>query len=704
MGNTRVKPPINAYDGGLFEPDAVLDKLVIHDEMFADLVSLANYDFESDLNVNILGHIFEQSISDIEQLKASLNGEPAQERNGKRKKEGIYYTPEYITRYLVEQTVGAYLDEHPERLEHLTVLDPACGSGAFLNQAHTFLQQQWQVAYEEGRVKSKDAEFGGMFAYNPIENDRSMVLRNLYGVDLNSESVEISKLALWLKTARPDRPLQNLDKNIKCGNSLIAAEKVAGEKAFDWQASFPKVLSEGGFDVILGNPPYIFARDKGFSEPEKDYYYEHYDLASYQLNTYLLFIERAFALLKNGGYLAFIVPNTWLTIPTFAGLRKFLLSETGELQIVNIYDQVFEDASVDTCLLIFRKGEPTTLKLGEFRDGVLEIVGQVAPTLFLRDGNVINISLVKHEEIVEVLEKVAAKSILLEEVADVKAGLKAYETGKGDPPQTDEMKNSRVYHSDVQVDDSYIRYLEGRDVGRYILSWSGQWLKYGANLAASRKAELFTSPRILIRQIPSQPPYSINAVYTEEPYLNDINSMIVLDFGADPFFVLAVLNSRLTTYWFVHTFDKLQRKTFPQFKVKELKRFPIPAADTVQQQRLADKAKQMLELRETLHAETVKALDIIAAEYKPKSVSQRLQAFYRLGWNEFVEELEHQRVKLSLRQKDELLEWFRNKQKVLGDLEKSVAQLDSSIDADVYALYGLSLEEVASVERSDARE
>ncbi len=701
-GNTRVRPPINAYNGGLFEPDEVLDNLVIQDKMFEELVLLAKYDFESDLNVNILGHIFEQSISDIEQFKASLSGDEIPKRNGKRKKEGIYYTPEYITRYLVEQTVGAYLDEHPDKLEQLTILDPACGSGAFLNQAHTFLQQQWQVAYEEGRVKSKDAEFGGMFDYNPIENDRSMVLRNLYGVDLNNESVEITKLALWLKTARPDKPLQNLDENIKCGNSLVNDTTVAGDKAFSWDENFPQVMAEGGFDVVVGNPPYIFARDKGFSEQEKKYYYKHFELASYQLNTYLLFIERVFNLLKDGGYLAFIVPNTWLTINTFSALREFLLKQTSELQIVNIYDKVFEDASVDTCLLIFRKGKPTGVKVGEFRDGLLNIIGEAEPELFLRDSNVINISLVKHKEIAKVIKKIEADSQVLGNIAEVKAGLKAYETGKGEPIQTDEMKNNRVWHSDTQVDNSYARYLEGRDVERYGIVWGGHWLKYGKNLAAPRDSKLFVNPRILIRQIPSLPPYSINAVFINEPYLNDINSMIVLDFkDVDPLFILAVLNSRLTTFWFVHTFDKFQRKTFPQFKVNELKKFPIPIANNEQQQRLAEKARRMMELREKLHLETSKALEIIKAEYNLKAISQRLQGFYELGWNEFVDELEKQKVKLSLKQKDELHDWFREKQKQLGDLRNLIAQLDRSIDVDIYALYGLTNDEIHVIEALD---
>ncbi|GBF22955.1 hypothetical protein tpqmel_0359 [Candidatus Gastranaerophilus sp. (ex Termes propinquus)] len=126
-GNSNVNPPINAYNGGLFAYDEILDKLTIKDEMFTHIKELASYDFESDLNVNILGHIFEQSLSDLEQLKGEIEGVSQDKQKSKRKKDGIFYTPEYITRYIVEQTVGKYLDENPQMLETITILDPACG-------------------------------------------------------------------------------------------------------------------------------------------------------------------------------------------------------------------------------------------------------------------------------------------------------------------------------------------------------------------------------------------------------------------------------------------------------------------------------------------------------------------------------------------------------------------------------------------------
>jgi type I restriction-modification system DNA methylase subunit len=361
----------NAYADRLLTSEAQLDALMSTGFTLAD-ACIRKWASKRHVGIQLLGYLFEQSLADIKTFKE--DGQHNLQQGGvqqdsvttnapsKRKKEGVYYTPDTITRYLVEQTIGVYLQEHPDALEHLTVLDPACGSGAFLNQAHSALQQQWHNAYEEGRVKRKDAELGGMFDYNPIENDPieddcSIVLRNLYGVDVNRESVDITKLALWLKTARPDRPLQNLDANITWGNSLIDDPAITAD-AFDWQAAFPTVMAAGGFDIILGNPPYIFARDQGFQDAEKAYFYEHYQVATYQINTYALFVERALQLLKPGGFLGFILPNTWLTIDSLASLRKLLLEGTANLTIINCDDAIFDDASVDTALLAKKAHRP----------------------------------------------------------------------------------------------------------------------------------------------------------------------------------------------------------------------------------------------------------------------------------------------------------------------------------------------------------
>ena len=262
---------IYAYNGGLFKPDVVLDSVKINDELlYKHSKALAKYDFESQVDVNILGHIFENSLNEIESVNAEIEGSDFDKQKSKRKKDGVFYTPKYITKYIVENTIGklciekklelgfkeeeyyksrkgrqqvtlenliAILDSYRAWLLKLTICDPACGSGAFLNQALDFLIKEHRYIDE-----LKAQLLGGGLVFSDIEN--TILENNIYGVDLNEESVEIAKLSLWLRTAQPKRKLNDLSSNIKCGNSLIDSKAVAGDKAFNWQQEFPQIFKE----------------------------------------------------------------------------------------------------------------------------------------------------------------------------------------------------------------------------------------------------------------------------------------------------------------------------------------------------------------------------------------------------------------------------------------------------------------------------
>ncbi len=425
---------------------------------------------------------------------------------------------------------------------------------------------------------------------------RSVLNNNLFGVDLNVESIEICKLTLWLKTAGKTKQSASLADNFKSGNSIITDPAVSNQ-AFDWHKEFPEIMKAGGFDIVIGNPPYVFERDKAFTDAEKAYFRTYYHLADYQLNSYLLFIERSYHLLNDGGWFAFIVPNTCLTIDSFKKMRRFLLEHTGNLKIINIYEPMFEQADVDTCFIIFQKTAPTTVKLGEYGNGKTDIVAEVQPDALLDDESIINISLMKNRRALDIMKKIEGGSRELGLIATVKSGLVAYEVGKGEPPQTKAMKENRVYHSDHQIDNTYWMYLEGRDVCRYSMDWGGSWLQYGPNLAARRKEELFTSPRILVRQIPSKSTYAIHAVYTEKEIVNDRNSNNIIDFQRDPMFLLGVINSRIMTFWFIYKFDKFQRRTFPQLKVKDLEKFPVPEVSEQKMKQISEAVIQMLQVQ-----------------------------------------------------------------------------------------------------------
>lgn len=261
---------IFAYNGGLFVPDEVLDNVKIDDEVLHVYTEkMSHYDFDSDVDVNILGHIFENSLNEIDEIKSEIEGETVDKTKTRRKKDGVFYTPKYITKYIVDNTVGklctekkaelnlvdedysndkkiqtktkkAHLDkltDYRTWLLQLTICDPACGSGAFLNQALEFLIAEHRYV-DELQAKL----MGDSMILSDVET--SILENNIYGVDLNDESVEIAKLSLWLRTAQKGRKLNSLNNNIKCGNSLIDDPEVAGEKAFSWEKEFPEVFKE----------------------------------------------------------------------------------------------------------------------------------------------------------------------------------------------------------------------------------------------------------------------------------------------------------------------------------------------------------------------------------------------------------------------------------------------------------------------------
>jgi len=388
--------------------------------------------------------------------------------------------------------------------------------------------------------------------------------------------------------------------------------EIPNNQFFLWHTYFNDVFEKGGFDIVIGNPPYVFARnsdEKGMSEKDKAYYYLHFELAKYQINLYHLFIEQGTNLLSEGGVFSFIIPNNWLTINTNVGLRKYVLSKSN-IQITNFYTKVFESADVDSSILIYinsSKNPAVTLAEASTKETFEKIKTLPSAILLKEKDYVINIERYKKDEFTDIIQKIeACTKSLGGNFADVKAGLQAYEVGKGTPLLTKEMKKDRIYHSKVKIDSSYFKYIDGVDVRRYAFTWySGEYLKYGKNLAAPRKWNLFSTPRILVRQIPSKPPYCILACYTDETFLNDRNSMNIVNIRCNPFYLLAVLNSRAISFWFEHKFGKLQRGLFPQFKINELASFPIPVVASKQQVNLEKFVEEILrDKNENVDADT----------------------------------------------------------------------------------------------------
>ena len=674
------------YNGVVFRHHTVLDDPAfdVDDKVFADVCeSLAHinspYDFDA-IPIHILGSIYERFLGNV--IVATAKRVKIEPKPEVRKAGGVYYTPEYVVRYLTENSIGKVIaGKTPEQVAKLRFADIACGSGSFLLGVFEILLTHYGQYYNENpkRARTGDCIKIDDKLYLTLRKKREILTNNIFGVDVDAQAVEVCQLSLYLRllkdetpgsthqyqlefahTAKLKRLLPDLSKNIICGNSLIGRDVSDGQlfpqeehqiNPMDFRDAFPEVMTAGGFDAIVGNPPYIFARDEGFSATEQQYYEGKYQHQDYQLNTATLFTERGYTLLSKGGALGYIIPNNWLSISTMKVFRDFVVSSTGNLAIINNRYKVFKGANVDTSLLLFNKAAPNTVELYESTaPGVLTHMDTADPKTLLGEP-IIRVRKTKSLAVKSLLAKMQISTHPLSDVALVKVGLKAYQIGKGKPAQTASIKDGRVFHSRSATTDKHFKYLDGKDVGRYNIAWSGAYLQYGSHLAEPRNKGLFEGERILVRQIPSKLPYAINAAIVSGEELNDLNSMIVRSTSQySHLYLLALLNSRLLSFWFDVVYDKFQRGIFPQFKINELSQFPILALDL----------KRPVEAKkyETLVG---KVKDLLAAkDMLAAASSDKLKNFYG----------------------------------------SKVAAVDTQIDHLVYALYQLSPEEIDAVEHA----
>jgi len=369
---------IPAYNGGLFYVDVLLDNLKIDDEILIDdLKKLSTYDFNTEVDVNILGHIFEHSLNEIEEVTAEIEGTVSDQKRTKRKKDGVFYTPKYITTYIVANTVGKLcidkrkelgideieyddsflkkdgtltikgkklfktLTEYKNWLTELKIIDPACGSGAFLNQSLNFLIE------EHEKIDDIIADLTNS-PLRLFDTDKNILENNLFGVDINEESTEIAQLSLWLRTAKKNRKLSKLNNNIKCGNSLLASE-------FDWDKEFPEIMRNGGFDVVIGNPPYI---KEATNKSAFDGLHEH---PCYQGKMDLWYFFGVLALdiiKKDCGLIGYIAPNNWITNDGASKFRDYVIEKGKITEFIDFSDfKVFDSAGIQTMIYIMKRTE-----------------------------------------------------------------------------------------------------------------------------------------------------------------------------------------------------------------------------------------------------------------------------------------------------------------------------------------------------------
>ena len=340
------------YDSDLFNDYGYCDKFVLDDsalvEIFRDLrkpFRKQPYDFAA-IDTDVLGKAYENFIGHI---ITGTKRYKEKEAKSKRKEEGIYYTPQYIVNYIVDNTVRAYIRENNinsfDNLLRVKILDPACGSGTFLIRAFEVLEE------EAGRIKNvKELEY----------SDRIKLMLNcIHGVDKDERAADIAKLNLSLKLAARQK-LPELGNNIKTGDSLIDDESVAGAKAFRWEQEFKDVMNKGGFDVVIGNPPWLMA---GYHVGnELKHLHTNYISAKGKFDLYYCFIEKSIFLLNTNGYFGMIVPNKFFHTKAATSLRDFLATSEYVTQIIDFgYEKIFGDATNYSGILFARKSKNQSL-------------------------------------------------------------------------------------------------------------------------------------------------------------------------------------------------------------------------------------------------------------------------------------------------------------------------------------------------------
>lgn len=700
------KRNIYAYNGGLFKPDEQLDALTISDDLLArHTKKLSEYDYASEVDVNILGHIFENSLSEIEEVTAQINAGQTTSPVSKRKRDGVFYTPQYITKYIVENTVGKLcaekkaelgideaeyfadknrqmatkkrllnkLDTYREWLKQITICDPACGSGAFLNAALQFLMAEHKLLDD---MVAKVA--GYSIVYPDVEN--YILENNLYGVDINEESVEIARLALWLRTAKKERKLSSLNNNIKCGNSLISDSEIAGEKAFNWQAEFPQVFAKGGFDIVIGNPPYVNMVNI-LDENQRKYYQKNYKTVKNKSDLYSIFTEKASQLLRKNGLFGFIFSNSWMGTDSFSAFREFLAHDVKVTKLVQLPPGVFEDATVTTALCFYTNCKPTE------EDNI--IIETCVNKEFVSKGFILTYKQVLNNpntsfSFEKTIELKNVPTVELGDIVSFSLGIKTSD-------------DQRFVFEEKKDDDCYL-FLRGRNIKRWNIPENDEWLWYKPELICEKpggRPRIFENfvvdKKIVIQDMAME----INATMDTNKYLcNDkVNIIFEIDSNYSMEFVLALLNSKLVNKWFKKIYT-----SGLEIKINQLRTIPVPIISKEDQQPFIDLADRMLSLNKDLQDKRARFLQLLQNNLPEIKVTNALETFDTLDFAGFVAELKKQKIKLTLTQQDEWLDFFDKYKTTCEELKSSIATTDKEINSRVYDLYGLTEEERKLIE------
>ncbi|SMP62604.1 Type I restriction enzyme R protein N terminus (HSDR_N) [Desulfonatronum zhilinae] len=733
------------YNSGLFHferekgrpgvPDELTPRLTIDDKTLKDIFRRlyypeCPYEF-SVLSAEILGHVYERFLGSV--IRLTEGGRAKVEQKPEvRKAGGVFYTPAYIVEYIVRHTVGELVrDKTPQEAagmtqtwkpaknrRPLTVLDPACGSGSFLLGAYQFLLDWHLDRYAQEPDKWSKGKEPRIYRHHrggwrlSTEERKRILLTHIHGVDIDAQAVEVTKLSLLLKvlegetsdtiqrqhTLFQQRALPDLSANIKCGNSLVGPDFFRNRQlsflgddemyqvnAFDWNAEFPEVMQNGGFDAVIGNPPYV--RQEGLG-PSKEYFSRAYATYAPTADLYVPFIEKGVSLLAPGGNFAYIVANKWMRANYGKGLREWLCGK-GLMEIVDFGDlPVFQNATTYPCILRIANSPPreTVRAVNVKTLDIQDLTGYVQESGF--DVPLANLApsgwtLVRHEE-QALLQKLRSVGVPLGEYVKGKI-YRGILTGLNKAFVIDTATRDQIIADDPKSAELIKPFLAGRDIKRYVPLKSDKFLIFtrrGVNIndypgikahLTQFKAELtpkpkgfkgpwkgrkpgpyqwyeiqdtvayyqrFEQPKIIVPAIVQRASYQLDL---EGYFSNDKTSII----ATEDLYLLGLLNSKVPDYE-LHKIASTKQGGYYEYKPMYIEQLPIRPIDSANPKDLA--------LHDKLVALVERILDL------------------------------HKRSAFASTSHEQTL------------LQRQIAATDQEIDQLVYALYGLSREEIAIVE------
>lgn len=605
------------YNSGLFDEDAIVRNLNIDDKTIKDIIDELYtpknpYQF-SVIPVEIIGNAYEQflgkTISIDKNHKAVIELKPEVRKAG-----GVYYTPEYIVDYIVANTVGeAIKGKTPDEIVNIKILDPACGSGSFLLGAYKYLLNY----HKEYFLKNKTKKYMGS-RYEIIDESgnlalwvrKQILINNIFGVDIDSNAVEVAKLSLLLKSFEDsfnvneygqgsllnEKILPSLDNNIKCGNSLIGNDFYESHldlddaalykiNCFDWEEEFKSIFKGGGFDVVIGNPPYVFVKYVDWADDVKDYFSSNYDITnkdnksksnqSGKINLYTLFIFRAIKLLKENGLFSFIVPNGLLRTTTYDMARKFILDNYHIDLIADLKDGVFKGVTAPTIIFKFSKShsnddtkiiDANCLVDGFVNESKCHYINQ---SIFLENTSY-TFSIFSNPKETVLFKKMESYNKYLGEItSEIIEGIVC--------------KKEQIL-LEKPNDPLCRKFLEGKNIKKYKIDFNNKYIIFDRKkLHRARPDEVWNSDKKIIIQRISGGLHPIVAALDTENYYSfaSTNLILIRDDFRDIYsyeLICALLNSKLINFYYVKNFTNASTLTVNISKTF-LEKIPLPLID-----------------------------------------------------------------------------------------------------------------------------